>query len=78
MMNNSLSSVAGSGELALLESLDAHFGSAREFQASVRSQYDVMGRLSQWIEWLDYMLARRFATSVMLVGTIALLIALLA
>jgi hypothetical protein len=78
MMNNSLSSTARSGDLALLESLEAHFGSAREFQASVRSQYEVMGRLSQWVEWVDVMLTRRFATSVMLVGTIALLIALMA
>lgn len=78
MTNNSLTSIARPGDVALLQSLEAHFGSAHEFQASVRRQYVMMGRVSQWVEWIDVMLARRFATSVMLVGTIALLIALIA
>jgi hypothetical protein len=66
------------GDFVVPDFLDAHFGSAREFHASVRKQYEVGSRLAQWIESLGEMLAPRFATSVVLVGTLALLIALIA
>ena len=39
---------------------------------------DFGDRFSQWTEWLDRLLARRFATSVVLVGSFAALIALAA
>jgi len=42
------------------------------------NEMDFGDRFSQWTEWLDQVLARRFATSVVLVGSIAALIALVA
>ena len=58
--------------------LAAHHGSARSFHDSCISEMDFGDRFSQWTEWLDRLLARRFATSVVLVGSVAALIALAA
>ncbi len=55
-----------------------HHGSARLFRDACTNEMDFSDRFSQWTEWLDQMLARRFATSVILVGGFAALIALVA
>ena len=51
--------------------------SARGFHDSCQSELALVERLSQWTEWLDRVLARRFATSVLVVGGLAGFIALL-
>ena len=58
--------------------LAAHDGSARLFNDLCISETGLGERLSQWTEWLDLFLARRLATSLVLVGSIAGLIALAA
>ena len=55
--------------------LALHHGSARLFRDACVNEMDLGDRFSQWTEWLDGVLARRFATSVVLVGSIAALIA---
>jgi hypothetical protein len=59
-----------------LVDLSAHWHSARVFHDSCVSEMDLADRLSQWTEWVDSLLARRFATSLLLVGLVAGLIAL--
>jgi hypothetical protein len=59
-----------------LVDLSAHWRSARVFHDSCVSEMDLVDRLSQWTEWVDSLLARRFATSLLLVGLVAGLIAL--
>jgi hypothetical protein len=68
------------GGLPVWPSIDlaAHHGSARLFHASCLDEMGLGDRLSQWTEWLDRVLARRFATSVVVVGSLAGLIALAA
>jgi hypothetical protein len=61
--------------LALVD-LTAHRRSAQVFHDSCVSEMDLGDHLSQWTEWVDSLLARRFATSLLLVGTVAGLIAL--
>ncbi len=60
------------------DDLAAHLGSARLFRDACISELQLSDRLSQWTEWVDGVLSRRFATSVLLVGGAAALIALLA
>jgi hypothetical protein len=66
------------GDRLALDALDAHLGSALEFHAHLRRETALTQRVAQWMEWFDILLAPRFATSVMLVGAIALVIALFA
>ncbi len=56
---------------------DAVLTSARGFHDSCQSELVLVERLSQWTEWLDRVLARRFATSVLVVGGLAGFIAML-
>ena len=56
---------------------DAPPPSARGFHDSCQSELALVERLSQWTEWLDRVLARRFATSVLVVGGLAGFIATL-
>jgi hypothetical protein len=60
----------------VLVDLTAHRRSAQVFHDSCVSEMDLGDHLSQWTEWVDSLLARRFATSLLLVGTVAGLIAL--
>jgi hypothetical protein len=57
--------------------LQAHALSAHSFHAACREQYRWRGRAMGWMEWLDNLLARRFATTLVLVGVPAIAIALL-
>lgn len=59
-----------------LVDLSAHRRSAQVFHDSCVSEMDLVDRVSQWTEWVDSLLARRFATSLLLVGMLAVLIAL--
>ena len=54
------------------------FESARDFHDSCRDELLLVERVSLWAEWVDSLLARRFATSLVLVGGVAGLIALAA
>jgi len=77
---NALSASAASNGLLGWPAADlaAHQGSARRFHDSCINEMDLGERLSQWTEWADRLLARRFATSLVLVGSLAAVIALLA
>ena len=57
--------------------LSAHQGSAQVFHESCLGEMDLRDHLSQWTEWVDSLLARRFATTLLLVGSLAGVIALL-
>ena len=52
--------------------------SARHFHDSCREELLLVERVTLWAEWVDLILARRFATSQLLVGGVAGLIVLLA
>lgn len=56
--------------------MTAHQGSAQVFHESCLGEMDLRDHLSQWTEWVDGLLARRFATTLLLVGSLAALIAL--
>ena len=56
---------------------DAPLPSTRGFYDSCQSEMAFGERLSQWTEWLDRVLARRFATSVLVVGGLAGFIAMI-
>ena len=58
--------------------MTAHQGSAQVFHESCLGEMDMRDHLSQWTEWLDGLLARRFATTLLLVGSVAALVALVA
>lgn len=57
--------------------LDAHSLSASHFNADCRDGYRWRGRAMGWAELIDSLLARRFVTSLLLVGLPALVIATL-
>ena len=58
--------------------LSAHQGSAQVFHESCLGEMDLRDHLSQRTEWVDGLLARRFATTLLVVvGSVAALIALL-
>ena len=58
--------------------LSTHQGSARIFHESCLGEMELRDHLSQWTEWVDGLLARRFATTLLLVGGLAALIAFFA
>ncbi len=58
--------------------MTAHQGSAQLFHESCLGEMDLHDHLSQWTEWLDSLLARRFATTLLLVGSVAAIVALVA
>lgn len=58
--------------------LDDHHRSLREFSDTCHGELALPDRLSMWTEWLDRLLARRFATSIALVGGFAGLVLLVA
>lgn len=81
MHTTSLYPLTRTADLAALRSLDAHLFSSNEFHTRLKNEQALSGRLwslMHWMEWFDVMLARRFATSVLLVGAVALLVALIA
>ena len=58
--------------------LSAHQASAQVFHESCLAEMDLRDHLSQRTEWVDGLLARRFATTLLVVvGSVAALIALL-
>jgi hypothetical protein len=57
--------------------LQAHALSASGFHEVCRVEYRWHNHMTSRLEWLDSVLARRFATTLVLVGIPALLIALL-
>jgi hypothetical protein len=59
------------------ELLQAHTLSAFGFHTACRLQYRWPDRMSNRLKWLDDLLARRFATTLLLVGIPALAIATL-
>jgi hypothetical protein len=57
--------------------LKAHALSAQSFHADCRQAYRWSGRAKGLVEWIDSLLAHRFATTLVLVGVPALAIATL-
>jgi hypothetical protein len=58
--------------------LEEHEASAGSFHADCREGYRWRGRVLAWAELIDGLLARRFVTTLLLVGVPALAVALLA
>jgi hypothetical protein len=57
--------------------LQEHAASARSFHADCREGYRWRGRALGWAELIDGLLARRFVTTLLLVGVPALVVAIL-
>ena len=57
--------------------LQEHAASASSFHADCRNCYRWRGRAQGWAELIDGLLARRFVTTLLLVGVPALVVAIL-
>ena len=57
--------------------LQAHALSAQSFHADCREHYRWNARATGWVEWIDNLLAHRVATTLVLVGVPAIVIATL-
>ena len=80
MLSTTITPVAAPRGLLFEDSeslLQEHAASAGSFHADCREGYRWRGRAQGWAELIDGLLARRFVTTLLLVGVPALVVAIL-